>query len=94
MKSVKSSLVASPSAYPFKVVQRVSDHTTAPRQRLDRLLPLAHRYGVEMRCCCDDSLFGHRTPVEAKVRPGSAWVLQVSGLICCGLTAAATVVPF
>lgn len=37
------------------------------RAVLDQLLPLAHRYAVEMRCCCDDTLFGHRTPVEAKV---------------------------
>ena len=35
--------------------------------RLDRLLVTAHRYGVEMRCCCDSPLFGHRCASEAKV---------------------------
>ncbi|CAK9051493.1 DUF1848 family protein [Durusdinium trenchii] len=46
------------------------------RAVLDQLLPLAHRYAVEMRCCCDDTLFGHRTPVEAKADPTaeSRWV--------------------
>jgi len=48
-------------------VELVALSDAQQRKVLDRLLPMAHRHGVEMRCCCDSPLFGHRCAAEAKV---------------------------
>lgn len=37
------------------------------REVLDRLLVAAHRHGVELRCCCESGLVGHRASTAAKV---------------------------
>lgn len=41
--------------------------------RLDGLLRVAHQHHVEMRCCCDSTLFGHRCSSEAKA-PLPRWL--------------------
>ena len=36
---------------------------------LDRLLPLAARHGVELRCCCDTGLVGYRAQAAQATAP-------------------------
>jgi len=48
-------------------VELVALSDAQQRKVLDGLLRVAHQHKVEMRCCCDSTLFGHRCSSEAKV---------------------------
>lgn len=59
---------------------------------LDKLMPVAHRYGVQMRCCGDKGLVGYPITKSTLDQPGvnhlddgrAHWVTLVHGIMGLG----------
>ena len=57
-------------------VELVPLQAAQQREVLDDLLLLAHSHGVELRCCCESGLVGHRAGgAKVEVRKVRRWAV-------------------